>query len=191
MLSHPFPSYSPVGWYSRAKPFPYELPYEILENNLVFGISIHSMVTQGPAIALFRPNIAVDVRGRVLILKQVDWDAITEIAGATTNLPRARMRNTWSMNPGYFCIPYQIIHIPTLDGNRVINIEGWVGESSELSIPVGNITHLPDSLQLLLKYSSEAWANFYGGERNKVVLADTKKMLRYESEDDGSLDDLD
>ncbi|KAH7338108.1 hypothetical protein B0J17DRAFT_660828 [Rhizoctonia solani] len=192
MLSHPFPSYSPAGWYSRATPFPYELPYEILEKNFAFGVETSSLAVQGPSLALFRPNIAVDAMGRVLMLKQVDWDTLAEAAGVLTNLPRAGRDNMWRIKSDFFCIPFLSIYVPTPDENRVINVEGWLGEASELSMPVGNITHLPDSLQLLLNYSNEVWAHFYYYGGNKAVLADTKKMLRYESTDEKySLGDLD
>ncbi|KAG8692604.1 hypothetical protein FRC11_003489, partial [Ceratobasidium sp. 423] len=44
----------------------------------------------GVSLALFKPNIAIDDMGWVLVLKRVDWNALTEITKATTRLPRAK-----------------------------------------------------------------------------------------------------
>ncbi|CAE7186285.1 unnamed protein product [Rhizoctonia solani] len=44
---------------------------------------------------LFKPNIAIDAAGRVLALKQVDWNALADIVNQTAELPKTGRSSPW------------------------------------------------------------------------------------------------
>ncbi|CEL51763.1 hypothetical protein RSOLAG1IB_00298 [Rhizoctonia solani AG-1 IB] len=156
------------------------------------------MIASGASLTLFRPDIAIDAMGRVLVLKQVDWNALTEIAEEITSLPKPKARpyhpSAWEMNQDVFCVPAQDIYVFKSNVSSVVRVRGWRGERSQLSYPVGNITNLPDSLHSLLIYSREVWRNYiaYREGANKVILDEVRRMFPVEPiHDEHSLDDLD
>jgi hypothetical protein len=54
------------------------------------------MAVTGFSVALFKPNVAVDAMGRVLVLTESDWNALADLASQTTNLPETgAFLNQW------------------------------------------------------------------------------------------------
>ncbi|ELU36079.1 hypothetical protein AG1IA_09891 [Rhizoctonia solani AG-1 IA] len=137
-------------------------------------------------LTLFRPNIAVDRTGHVMILKTVDWDALTGVAQEITRLPKSMndSYHTWSLKDEYSCAPSHSIYVSSPNGTHVVDMHGRVKEGSELSYPIRNFTHLPDSLRSFYTHSSEVWPDSipyqYGPIKNEAVLAQISRVIELE-----------
>ncbi|ELU35787.1 hypothetical protein AG1IA_10183 [Rhizoctonia solani AG-1 IA] len=113
-----------------------------------------------------------------MILKMVDWNALAGAAQKITRLPKSR---TWSLKEKYSCAPSHGIYVSSPNGIHIISVYGRVKEGSELSYPIGNFTHLPDSLCSFYMYSSEVWPNSspykYAPTKNEAVLAEISRVI--------------
>ena len=60
------------------------------------SINVNHRLFIGFSVALFKPNVAIDAMGRVLIVAQEDFTALEELARSVSSLPETgAFRNQW------------------------------------------------------------------------------------------------
>ncbi|CAE6347365.1 unnamed protein product [Rhizoctonia solani] len=162
---------NPTGWYSRATPHPDGANYDIKKDNAVLGLLRNSRVEpEGFSVALFKPNVAVDAMGRVLVLNDRDFDALTKLATLTRELPdTGAFRNQWRVKHDRTDYSIDQLYVSIPSGLRTIGVYGHDGETTTLNPPVGEITDLPTTLNSLVTLAKEGREGFQRGQENTEV----------------------
>lgn len=61
-----------------------------------YSISDNHTLFTGFSVAFFKPNVAIDAMGRVLVVPQDDFDALANLAQQVSGLPETgAFRNQW------------------------------------------------------------------------------------------------
>ncbi|CUA68889.1 hypothetical protein RSOLAG22IIIB_13842 [Rhizoctonia solani] len=172
----------PTGWYSRATPHPDGAKYDIKKENVVLGLTRNSRVEQdGFSVALFKPNVAVDAMGRVWVLDEKDFDALSKLATLTAQLPdTGAFRNQWRVAHDRTDYPIDQLYVATSSGLHTIGVYGHDGQTTTLKPPVGDITDLPTSLNSLVTLAKEGRDGFQRGQENAEVTSKVKACFRDE-----------
>ncbi|KDN36959.1 hypothetical protein RSAG8_10493, partial [Rhizoctonia solani AG-8 WAC10335] len=170
----------PAGWYSRATPHPDGAKYDVKKENVVFGLTRNSRVEQdGFSVALFKPNVAIDAMGRVWVLDDKDFDALTKLATLTIDLPdTGAFRNQWRVAHDRTDYPIDQLYVATSSGLHTIGVYGHDGQTTSLKPPVGEITDLPTSLNSLVTLAKEGRDGFQKGQENAEVTGKVKACFR-------------
>jgi hypothetical protein len=134
---------------------------------------------------LFTPDIAVDARGNVLVLKTDDFSGFKTLASQLKDVPETgNLRDTW-----------QIVHTPqpaSLPIDRLLtsppassdifepaSVQGWDKSLQELKLqrPVAGYTHLPQVLGDLVELGREGRNGYVRGKEDKIVLNKVRELL--------------
>ncbi|KAB5590691.1 hypothetical protein CTheo_5862 [Ceratobasidium theobromae] len=171
---------SPTGWHSRSTPHQDGPAYDIRKENLVLGMARNSKVEpEGFSVAFFKPNVAVDAMGRVLVVPESDWTAIVNLATQTLSLPTTgEWMNQWRVKHDRTCYPIDQLCVAKPDGRlHVISVYGHDGQTTQLQPPVHGRNNLPDSINTLISYAKEGREGFELGEENTQVTDRIKPIL--------------
>ncbi|EUC60262.1 transmembrane protein, putative [Rhizoctonia solani AG-3 Rhs1AP] len=171
-----------AGWYSRATPHPDGANYDVKKENVVLGLTRNSRVEQdGFSVALFKPNVAVDAMGRVWVLNDKDFGALSKLATLTAELPTTgAFRNQWRVAHDRTDYPIDQLYVTTSSGLQTVGVYGHDGQTTTLKPPVGEITDLPTCLNSLVALAKEGRDGFQKGQENAEVTNKVKACFRDE-----------
>lgn len=161
-------------WKDRAQSHPSPSTWTPARSDLAFAV-----VRNGPVehhaltLAVFKPDVAVDAMGNVLILKSKDFSRFTELAIQTIDLPQTgTFRNTWAINQPTTSQPIDRLLVPAGDSDyKQISVQGYGTDKKQLKEPVGDITELPDVLYEIFGLISHSRDGYNKGSRNQDVLS--------------------
>ena len=114
---------------------------------------------EGFTLALFTPDIAVDARGKVLVLRTDDFKGLRDLADRAKDVPQTgSFRSTWQIShtPERTSQPIDRIITSRPGSSDVLepaSVQGWDASLTELKLkqPVGEYTHLPEVLAQLVE----------------------------------------
>ena len=175
------------GWHAWAKPHQAPHVFTLKLSSLTLAMLYSAPADpEGFTLALFTPDIAVDARGKVLVLKMVDFKGLRDLADRAKDVPpTGSFRNTW-----------QILHTPERTSqpiDRIItsrpgsgdvlepaSVQGWDESLTELKLkrPVGEYTHLPEELAELVELGREGRRGYVKGEEDEIVMQKVREVLR-------------
>ncbi|QRV92449.1 hypothetical protein RhiJN_20467 [Ceratobasidium sp. AG-Ba] len=172
----------PTGWHSRAQPHPDGSAYDVKKENAVFGMMRSTRVEpEGFTVALFKPNVAVDAMGRVLVLTKEDFSALSSLAAETATLPNTgSFRNQWRVKHDRTDYPIEQLYVATSNGLHTIGVYGHDGQTTTLKPPVGNIANLPAPLNSIITVAKEGRNGFERGTENTEVVSKVKAVFNTE-----------
>ncbi|KAG6914667.1 hypothetical protein DXG01_016026 [Tephrocybe rancida] len=191
--SSPFES-----WHSRALLNPFPSPYSFTpsQDRLILTMILNAQTEpEGLSLALFSlpdstETIAVDARGRVLLVSEKDSQGLLALAQTALALPKTgRFWNGWSVKQNVSCFPVHRLFVstsasetPGSDGEAFhqISVAGYSKEKRVLSDPVGKYTELPDALWELFGLVLEARADAgsrWDNQRDEMVLGKVREAL--------------
>ncbi|KAH8106729.1 hypothetical protein BXZ70DRAFT_1074520 [Cristinia sonorae] len=189
------PSMSPSSlkdWYTRTIPHPStstSTPFTPTLPTLTLLVT-HSSQSDpsGFTLALFKPNIAVDARGRVLLLtRPSDFEGLSSLASHTVEggkVPETGMYlNAWRVKQMRTEQPFERLYVPVPEEGlkkkkvKVTSVQGFDGKQRELREPVEGLTELPDVLWDLTGLVLEARSGFVKGEEDEHVIAKVLALL--------------
>ncbi|KAF8606964.1 hypothetical protein BDV93DRAFT_436736 [Ceratobasidium sp. AG-I] len=178
-------SRDPAGWYSRTTSHPDGARYAVNKDNLVFGLTRNARVEQnGFSVALFKPNVAIDAMGRVLVVAKEDFTALEELARSVSSLPdTGAFRNQWRIRHDRTDYPIDQVWVNTANGLKTVGVYGHDGETTELKTPVNGITQIPSVLNDFVAYAKEGRTGFERGTEDSEVTSKVKAILQEESSD--------
>ncbi|KAI0709383.1 hypothetical protein C8Q76DRAFT_786155 [Earliella scabrosa] len=172
---------SAEGWYSRATPHPSAPDFTPTKDELVFAVLLNAQADpEGFTLAVFRPDIAVDARGRVLQLQPQDFSSLTSLAEETTRLPETgSFMNAWRVDHPVTSRPIDQLFYKTESGEyKQTSVQGWSPDRKQLKSPVGDYQELPPLLQELFGYVQEARTDYERGrEENPALLEKVKELV--------------
>ncbi|KAI0818550.1 hypothetical protein BC629DRAFT_1278273 [Irpex lacteus] len=173
-----------AGWHSRATPHPSPSTFTPTRSSLAFTILRNAQADpEGFTLALFKPDIAVDARGHVLVLEKGDWEGLVGLAGKTAGLPKTgTFWNTWRVKQERTSQPIDRILVASSEEGELdeTSVQGWDSGKTELSESVGETTQLPDVLQEFVGLVREGREGYRRGEEDKAVIAKVKDVLGVE-----------
>jgi hypothetical protein len=167
------------GWHARSEEYTGE--FAPTKETLVLTTLLNTRVEpEGFTLALIRPNIAVDARGKVLNVPQADFDAIASLAtAAVTALPRPEtFRGQWRIQ--HDRTGYDIDRL-LVTGHEEISIYGFDGTTLALAEPVAGRTELPEQLNKIFGWITEGKEGYIIGQKDdgpidKVLVLLTEEV---------------
>ncbi|GLB45271.1 hypothetical protein LshimejAT787_2100310 [Lyophyllum shimeji] len=163
--SSPFES-----WHERALLTPHPDPHSFTptRDNLLLAMLLNAMAEgDGISLALFsqsdaEDSIAVDARGRVLLVSAKDSAGLLSLAKEAHALPKTDSSwNSWRIHRNVTCLPNHELFLrsPTDQGAQrfhQITVYGFSKQVRELDVPVEGFSLLPDTLWELFGLLLEA-----------------------------------
>lgn len=170
------------GWHSRAEP--YLQPFVPDQSALRLAVLRNAPTEpEGFTLALFDSpaGIAVDAAGNVLLMEDVDFQGLLNLADQTKDLPSTgKFRNTWVINRPRTSqlIERVLLPISGKDGTefRETSVQGYDGVTTRLKTAVEGIQHLPSALQNLIGSALEA-KEALDDDRDDSMINRIKAML--------------
>jgi len=159
-------AHSASGWHARATA--HTGSFEPTKEDVVLNVLINSQVEHdGFTLGLVKPNIAVDARGKVLILSDNDFAAFEAKVGEIKELPpTGNFMGQYRVKQQRTSYPIDILKLP---GQADVSVYGWSAATSTLEEPTNGHTSLPDPLQTLVGWAKEAREGY---QRSHVDPAD-------------------
>lgn len=169
-----FATMSDSNWTDRAKSHPSPSSWTPSRSDLAFAV-----VRNGPVehhaltLALFKPDIAIDAMGNILVLKSEDFARLTGLANKTPDLPETgTFRNTWVVDQPTTSQTIDRLLVPAGDSDyKQISVQGYAANKKQLKQPVGDVAELPDVLHELFGLISYSRAGYNKGSRNEDTLS--------------------
>ncbi|OJT14586.1 hypothetical protein TRAPUB_8832 [Trametes pubescens] len=172
---------SATGWHARANPHPARADFVPTRDALVLAVLLNAPVEpEGFTAALFRPDVAVDARGRVLQVQAADFAALADLAAQTTRLPETgSFLNAWRVQHDRTSQQIDRLFVPTSDGGlKETSVQGWHPDKKKLKDAVADYEELPSVLHELAGYVQEAREGFQRGqEENKALIEKIKALV--------------
>lgn len=139
----------------------------------------------GFTLAFFEPNIAVDAMGRIIDVKQEDFDGIVSLAKQTVDLPQTgSFMNTWRLERETTSMPIERLFVPApaspiadSEGLVQTSVYGYAKGVGKLKSSVGGITELPDLLKQLFGLFEEARGGYQRGQEDKDVIRKVRDVV--------------
>lgn len=174
-------SASAKGWHARANPHPASADFTPTRDALVLAVLLNAPVEpEGFTAALFRPDVAVDARGRVLQVQSADFATLADLAAQSTRLPdTGSFLNAWRVQHDRTSQQIDRLFVPTSDGGlKETSVQGWHPEKKQLKDAVAEYENLPPVLHELAGYVQEAREGFQRGqEENKALIEKIKTLV--------------
>ncbi|KAI0636831.1 hypothetical protein C8Q77DRAFT_1094818 [Trametes polyzona] len=174
-------SASATGWHARAQPHPDRAAFAPTRDKLVFAVLLNAPADpEGFTLALFRPDVAVDARGRVLQVKSNDFATLADLAEQTTRLPETgSFMNAWRVAHDRTSMPIDRLFVPVSGGDiKETSVQGWHPEKKLLKDAVADYQELPPVLHELFGYIQEGREGYERGhEENKELIAQIKALV--------------
>ncbi|RPD66285.1 hypothetical protein L226DRAFT_530388 [Lentinus tigrinus ALCF2SS1-7] len=174
-------SSSASGWHVRANPYASAAEFAPSKDALIFAVLLNAPTDpEGFTMALFRPDIAVDARGRVLQLKPQDFSTLAELAEEATRLPdTGSFMNAWRVAHDRTSQKIDRLFARTAAGElKQVSVQGWHAEKKKLQTAVGEYEELPPVLQELFEYIQEGRTDYQRGQvDNADVIAKVKGLV--------------
>ena len=174
-------SASAQGWHARATPYAGAADFAASGDALVFAVLLNAPADpDGFTMALFRPDVALDARGRLLQLAPADATALAALADAATRLPdTGSFMNAWRVAHPRTSQKIDRLFAKTADGAlKETSVQGWDAERKQLKTAVGDYQELPPVLQELFGYIQEGREGYERGqEENSELLAQVKALI--------------
>ena len=171
-------SYS--GWHTRATPYPSPDTFAPTREGLAFASLYHAPANpDGFSIALFRPNVAVDAKGDILVVTQDDFVGLEQLAKQTLDLPHTDLpMNTWRVKQRRTDMPIHRLHVPRSSDEIVeTGVQGFEKGKKELKEPVSGINELPEVLHEIIGLVVEGREGYERGKANEEVIGKVKAVL--------------
>ncbi|KAI0093596.1 hypothetical protein BDY19DRAFT_881625 [Irpex rosettiformis] len=173
-----------TGWHTRTTPYPSPATFTPTRASLAFAVLRNAQADpEGFTLALFSPDLAVDARGKVLLLQKTDWDGLVGLAGETVDLPKTgKFWNAWKVRQERTSQPIDRLLVATSESGELVetSVQGWEKGKTELSEPVGEIAQLPPVLDELVGLVREGREGYVKGEEDKIVIGKIKDVLGVE-----------
>ena len=170
-----------AGWHARATPHPSPETFTPTRSSLAFAVLRNAQADpEGFTLALFSPNIAVDARGKVIIIDFDRWDAFVDLARQTVSLPKTgKFWNTWKVKQERTSQPIDRILVASAGSGELVetSVQGWEKGKTELSEPVGDITQLPKVLDEFVELEREGRDGYVKGEEDKEIIRKVKAVI--------------
>lgn len=127
---------------------------------------------------MFKPNVAVDALGRVLVVPDADFQGIASLAERTVDLPQTgTFWNIWRIKQPITSQPIQRLLVPKDGGFTDTSVQGYSKTNVELKEPVGGSTTLPAVLVELFGLLEEARDGFEKGKEDQSRIQQVKNVL--------------
>ncbi|KAI0647190.1 hypothetical protein C8Q79DRAFT_958099 [Trametes meyenii] len=169
------------GWYARTTLHPDGTDFVPARDKLVFAVLLNAPADpEGFTAALFRPDVAVDARGRVLQVKSDDFAALTGLAGQVGALPdTGSFMNAWRVAHDRTSQKIDRLFVSSADGQiKETSVQGWHPEQKKLKDAVADYEELPPVLHELFGYIQEARTDYRRGEEeNKSLIFQIKAIV--------------
>ncbi|KAI0362262.1 hypothetical protein OH77DRAFT_37799 [Trametes cingulata] len=174
-------SASAKGWHGRAQPHPDGAKFAPARDKLVFAVLVNAQADpEGFTMALFRPDVAVDARGRVLQVQSDDFAALSDLAEQANRLPETgSFMNAWRVAHDRTEQKIDRLFVPTPSGAiKETSVQGWHPEKKQLKNAVAEYQELPPVLHELFEYIQEGRTDYTRGEEeNKQLIAEIKAVV--------------
>lgn len=172
---------SAQGWHERADPVPSPSDFTPTKDALVFAVLLNAQADpEGFTMALFRPDVAVDARGRVLKVKPDDFSALTTLADEATRLPdTGSFMNAWRVAHDRTEQKIDRLFAKTSSGElKETSVQGWHAEKKQLKSAVGDYQELPPVLHELFGHIQEGRNDYtHGRVENPDIIAQIKALV--------------
>jgi len=162
------------NWKERAQPHPTPSSWTPTRLDLALAVLRNSPVEHHAlTLALFKPNVAVDAMGNVLVVQPEDFTQITTLAKQTPDLPETGVfRNLWSIDQPTTSQPIDRLLVPVNDGEyKQISVQGYAAGKKDLKNPVGDVTQLPDVLYKVFELISHSRTGYERDRRDQNILS--------------------
>ncbi|KAL7283510.1 hypothetical protein ACG7TL_002943 [Trametes sanguinea] len=181
----PMSTTSAKGWHARAHPHPSSATFVPARDKLVFAVLLNAPADpEGFTMALFRPDVAVDARGRILQVQSDDFAALADLAEQINRLPETgSFMNAWRVAHDRTEQPIDRLFVPSSGGNEIkqTSVQGWHPDKKELKTPVADYNELPSALHELFGYIQEGRTDYQRGrEENKDLIERIKGIVQGE-----------
>ncbi|RDX56617.1 hypothetical protein OH76DRAFT_1395739 [Lentinus brumalis] len=173
-------SSSASGWRARAEPYASAAEFTPSKDALVFAVLLNTPADpEGFTMALFRPDIAVDARGRVVQLKPEDFSTLASLAEDATRLPdTGSFMNAWRVAHDRTSQKIDRLFVRTPSGELMqVSVQGWHAEKKKLQTAVGEHDELPPVLHELFGYIQEGRADYQRGQVDNAGVIEKVKAL--------------
>ncbi|CDO72853.1 hypothetical protein BN946_scf185002.g38 [Trametes cinnabarina] len=176
---------SAKGWHARAHMHPSSATFVPSRGKLVFAVLLNAPADpEGFTVALFRPDVAVDARGRILQVQPDDFAALADLAEQVNRLPETgSFMTAWRVAHDRTDQPIDRLFVPVPGGKEIkqTSVQGWHPEKKKLKTPVADYTELPAVLHKLLGDIKEARTDYQRGqEENKDLIDQIKALVQFE-----------
>ncbi|KAI9065138.1 hypothetical protein FKP32DRAFT_1590889 [Trametes sanguinea] len=176
---------SAKGWHARAHPHPSSATFVPARDKLVFAVLLNAPADpEGFTMALFRPDVAVDARGRILQVQPDDFAALADLAEQVNRLPETgSFMNAWRVAHDRTDQPIDRLFVTTPGGNEIkqTSVQGWHPDKKDLKTPVADYNELPSALHELFGYIQEGRTEYQRGrEENKDLIEQIKGLVQGE-----------
>ncbi|KAI0831456.1 hypothetical protein BC628DRAFT_1486749 [Trametes gibbosa] len=172
---------SAAGWHVRANPHPSRADFVPARDTLVLAELLNAPADpEGFTAALFRPDVAVDARGRVLQLQSADFAALATLAEQTARLPETgSFMNAWRVAHDRTSQPIDRLFVPASDGDiKETSVQGWDPDKKQLKEAVAQYQELPPVLHELFGYLKEGREDYQRGrEEDRDLIARIKALV--------------
>ncbi|KAH9857024.1 hypothetical protein C2E23DRAFT_370503 [Lenzites betulinus] len=172
---------SAKGWHARAIPHPSRADFVPARDTFVLAELLNAPADpEGFTAALFRPDVAVDARGRVLQLESADFAALAGLAEQATHLPdTGSFMNAWRVAHDRTSQPIDRLFVHTSEGGiKETSVQGWDPEKKQLKQAVAEHQELPAVLHELFGYLKEGREGHQRGqEEDKELIARIKALV--------------
>ncbi|KAI8998508.1 hypothetical protein BD414DRAFT_575029 [Trametes punicea] len=172
---------SAKGWHTRAHTHPSSATFVPARNKLIFAALLNAPVDpDGFIMALFRPDVAVDARGRILQVQPDDFAALADLAEQVTRLPETgSFMNAWRVAHERTEQKIDRLFVPTSDGGKIkqTSVQGWHPEIKQLQTPVAHYSELPPVLHELFSCIQEGRTDYQRGQDENIGLIGEIKGL--------------
>ncbi|CAL1704906.1 unnamed protein product [Somion occarium] len=168
------------GWHGRATFHPSPETFTPTREILAFAVLHHApAIPDGFTLALFKPDVAVDARGKVLILNPDDFTGLSDLARQTLDLPSTgSFMNAWRIAQRRTDQPIERLFVPGSTTALVeTSVQGYEKGKTELKTPVGDIHELPEVLHELFGLIAEARDGYERGKEDEDTISKVKAVL--------------
>ncbi|KAH9945995.1 uncharacterized protein BXZ73DRAFT_95507 [Epithele typhae] len=166
---------SAQGWHARATPLPTAdaSGFAPTADALAFVVLLNAPADpEGFTMALFRPDVAVDARGRALRLQADDAVALLALAERANAMPdTGSFMNAWRVAHPRTSQKIDRLFVRTPEGRfRETSVQGWDPVLKQLKTAVGEYEELPPVLYEFFGYVQEARDGFQKLEANQDII---------------------
>jgi len=168
-------SHDASGWHSRASEFAGGT-FEPKKEDVVLVSLINSQVEHdGFTLGLIKPNLAVDARGKILVIAADDFKAIEKLTEKAAELPKTgAFRGQWRVKHDRTGFPISRLLVP---GKEEISVYGWDKNTKKLQTPVQGHEDLPDVLQTLFGWINEGRDGYVRGAQDAGPIKKVRDLV--------------
>lgn len=172
------------GWYSRSRPLAPELAETFTPILTDYKSSVRIDRRGGSTIhlALFQPNIAMNDQGILRALSSSDFEGLVSLAEKVAEVSSKESGRGWRTISDT-CTRFHILQLPTPTAEEPwsvveTSVYGYTKGWKHLSIPVGDITELPDIVHDFFALAREAESRYSGLQGENKVYDAVERIVK-------------